>query len=166
MEALADNAYYSLRNWQILGQGLEICIFLWVGQQWGLSLWPWDLLYRYSIIWAMSPVLSALGIFEIGFMPELWSYLCFLHSCDDRHVPPCPAFIAWDEPSQTFCLGWPWTVILPISALQVARITGMSRCAWLWKSAFLTSSPAILITIKAGDSLFSMELRKSSALRI
>jgi hypothetical protein len=26
--------------------------------------------------------------------------------------------------SQTICLGWPWTMILPISVIQVARITG------------------------------------------
>jgi hypothetical protein len=28
--------------------------------------------------------------------------------------------------TQTICLGWPQTLILPISASQVARITGMS----------------------------------------
>jgi hypothetical protein len=27
--------------------------------------------------------------------------------------------------SQTICLGWPWPAILPISASQIARITGM-----------------------------------------
>jgi hypothetical protein len=30
-----------------------------------------------------------------------------------------------DGISWTICLGWPWTLILPISASQVARITGM-----------------------------------------
>jgi hypothetical protein len=29
--------------------------------------------------------------------------------------------------SQTIYLGWPWTVILPISASQVARTAGMSH---------------------------------------
>jgi hypothetical protein len=31
--------------------------------------------------------------------------------------------------SQTICLGWPGTVILPISASQITRITGMSHLA-------------------------------------
>jgi hypothetical protein len=34
---------------------------------------------------------------------------------------PCPA-IGWDGILQTLCLGWPWTMILPMSASQVARI--------------------------------------------
>jgi hypothetical protein len=28
----------------------------------------------------------------------------------------------------TFCPGWPWTVILPIS--RIARFTGFSKCTW------------------------------------
>jgi hypothetical protein len=35
--------------------------------------------------------------------------------------------------SWTVCLGWPWTMFLPISASQVAGITGMSY----WPPAFL-----------------------------
>jgi hypothetical protein len=31
-----------------------------------------------------------------------------------------------DGVSQTICLGWPRTVILPISVSQVSRLTGMS----------------------------------------
>jgi hypothetical protein len=30
----------------------------------------------------------------------------------------------------TICLGWLWTSILLISTSWVARITGMSHCAW------------------------------------
>jgi hypothetical protein len=34
-----------------------------------------------------------------------------------------------DIVSQTICLGWPWTVVLPISASQVAKMTDMNhRC--------------------------------------
>jgi hypothetical protein len=32
----------------------------------------------------------------------------------------------------TICPGWPWTVILPISTSQVARITGVSHCHSVW----------------------------------
>jgi hypothetical protein len=37
----------------------------------------------------------------------------------------CSGYLG-DGFSQTICLGWPWTTILPISASQVIRITGMS----------------------------------------
>jgi hypothetical protein len=39
--------------------------------------------------------------------------------------PFCPGYFG-DGVSQTICLGWPQTSILPISASQVARITGRS----------------------------------------
>jgi hypothetical protein len=38
---------------------------------------------------------------------------------------------------RTIFLGWPWTVILPISASRVVRITGVS--CWHWLLAFLIS---------------------------
>jgi hypothetical protein len=38
--------------------------------------------------------------------------------------------------SRAICLGWPWTMILPISVFQVARITGISH----WHSAHLIFS--------------------------
>jgi hypothetical protein len=31
---------------------------------------------------------------------------------------------------QTICLHWLWTTILPISASQVSRITGVGHHAW------------------------------------
>jgi hypothetical protein len=37
-------------------------------------------------------------------------------------MPPCSAFFCWDRVLGTFCLSWPGTGILPISASQV-RIT-------------------------------------------
>jgi hypothetical protein len=33
----------------------------------------------------------------------------------------------WDRVSETICLGWLWTMILPISASWVARIIGVSH---------------------------------------
>jgi hypothetical protein len=61
------------------------------------------------------------------------SHLCLGimdHSSVDRSVPLHPAFIGWHGASQTFCLGWPWTAVLLISASQVARVIGLSHHAW------------------------------------
>jgi hypothetical protein len=48
-------------------------------------------------------------------------------------APPvyCPGY-SGDEIWSAICLDCPWTIILLISASQVARITGMSHCAQLW----------------------------------
>jgi hypothetical protein len=40
-------------------------------------------------------------------------------------MPPCSA-IGWDGVSQMFCMCWPQTAILWISASQIAGMTGMS----------------------------------------
>jgi hypothetical protein len=40
-------------------------------------------------------------------------------------------WLFWRWLSWTICWGWLWTTILPISASQVARITGVSHRAWL-----------------------------------
>jgi hypothetical protein len=37
--------------------------------------------------------------------------------------------IDWNWVLLTFCLDWPWTAILPVSASWVARITVLSHCA-------------------------------------
>jgi hypothetical protein len=50
-------------------------------------------------------------------------------SWDDRWVPLHTA-IDWDGVLGTFCLGWPWTTILPISTSLVARIIDLSHHAW------------------------------------
>jgi hypothetical protein len=47
-----------------------------------------------------------------------------------RHLSK-PFFIAPGGASGLFAWDWPWAMILPVSGSQVARITGMSRCAWL-----------------------------------
>jgi hypothetical protein len=39
-----------------------------------------------------------------------------------------------------FCQGWPWSTILPISASQVARITGLNHLVWLGLFIFETGS--------------------------
>jgi hypothetical protein len=52
-------------------------------------------------------------------------------------IRPCTQLLVeiW---SQTFCLDWPQTVILLISASQVARITGMNYW-WLAEKVFFRS---------------------------
>jgi hypothetical protein len=54
------------------------------------------------------------------FLPGSWYY---------RHVSSHPAtqLICWEKALLTFCLDWPQTMILQISASQVAGITGMSH---------------------------------------
>jgi hypothetical protein len=53
--------------------------------------------------------------------------------------PFCSGYFE-DGVLQSINLGWPWTAILPISASQVARITGRRhKCpaaAWIFKSLF------------------------------
>jgi hypothetical protein len=49
------------------------------------------------------------------------SYLCFLCSSDDRHVPLCPA-MGWDGALPAFCLGLLWTSILLIHHAQLTTL--------------------------------------------
>jgi hypothetical protein len=53
-------------------------------------------------------------------------------------VHHCAQLLVKMGASKSFCLDWLWTVILPISAFQVVRITGLScraglkSCYWLF----------------------------------
>jgi hypothetical protein len=60
------------------------------------------------------------------------SYLYFPCNWHDRCEPQFPTFIGWDRVLRTFCLGWPQTVILLISASQVTRIISVNHCTWLF----------------------------------
>jgi hypothetical protein len=51
-------------------------------------------------------------------------------SWDDRSTPSHPAIYWLRWFSLTFCLGWSWTVILPIWASLRAGITDVSHGAW------------------------------------
>jgi hypothetical protein len=51
------------------------------------------------------------------------SYLCFLCSWNDRHMPPCPTFIYYyclrQGVSQMFWLGWPQTTSRAVPSLHL-----------------------------------------------
>jgi hypothetical protein len=96
------------------------------------------LLDRHSTAWDTPPFLFALVILETGshFLPRpAWTMILPFYTYDchwnDRLMPPCLAFFSdWDGGlTNYFCLHCPGKVILPISASQVARITGVSHGA-------------------------------------
>jgi hypothetical protein len=97
------------------------------------------LLGRHSASWAIPPILFALVAFEIGFcfLPgSAWTliflFYVFLHSWDDRYMPPYPAFsVEMGICVLFFCLSWLGTMILSVLASQVARITDVNYCTWL-----------------------------------
>jgi hypothetical protein len=91
-----------------------------------------------GIAWWFTPVVPATqeaeisGIFFLFWLD--WGLKSGLHPCESRHstalaTPPVhfPLVILEMGVSQTSCLDWPQTEILPISASQEARITGMSH---------------------------------------
>jgi hypothetical protein len=77
-----------------------------------------------------------------------WSFcLCLLHSCDYKYTLPLSALLVelvGGGVSLTFCPGWSWTVVLPISTSQVTGVTGMSHNTWLM---FSTSSIRFLLFV-------------------
>jgi hypothetical protein len=69
--------------------------------------------------------------------------LCSWH---DKHVP-CAQLL------QTFCLRWPQTIILPISASCTARITGVSHYAWSQNMCFISQTKSITQDFKICQQL-------------
>jgi hypothetical protein len=89
----------------------------------GIELMSLYSLGTYFTIWAIPSVFLERGL---CFLPGLqFSYVC-LHLCVITEVWHHFWLIDWDWVLLNFCLGSPWTLILPISVSQVARITGMS----------------------------------------
>jgi hypothetical protein len=102
----------------------------------GFELKALYLLSRYSITWARSPALLALVIFPADSHTFSWAGL-------DLNLPVCAScivgvigmnhhtrVIGWDGFPLTFCLGWPWTTILLISASWVDRFKDVSHHIW------------------------------------
>jgi hypothetical protein len=57
-------------------------------------------------------------------------------------TPPCPA-IGWDGVAQTFYPSWPLTSIFPVSASQVAMITGLRHSTQLLNILTICSPTAL-----------------------
>jgi hypothetical protein len=76
-----------------------------------------------------TPISVEMGSYKLFAQASLepWSSCSQLFVWDDRCVSPLCPVIGWDWVLKTICSGWPQTVILPISASQVARITGLSH---------------------------------------
>jgi hypothetical protein len=63
--------------------------------------------------------------FLFGRTRVLTHVLHFLYHLSHTSTPFCSGYFG-DGSSWTICLGWPWTVTLPISTFQIPRITTMS----------------------------------------
>jgi hypothetical protein len=103
------------------------------------------LLNRHTTIWATPLALFPLVIFEIGYHIFPWADLNHVlltytsHRVmvllwdpvwDYKNAPPYSASVVDMRPC-LFCLDWPQTVMLWISASQVAKIIGVNYYAWL-----------------------------------
>jgi hypothetical protein len=92
----------------------------------------------YHLNYTTHPVLLSL-FFKSGLtlylgQPGSWaSYLCFLCSllCRDDGHNHRTWLMDWDGVLWNFCLAWPWTVILLISASWIAEISGVCHCDWV-----------------------------------
>jgi hypothetical protein len=71
--------------------------------------------------------LLALVCFSYFSSLRWWSSLLHLVGITDPHHNTW--FISWDGVFLIFCPSWPWAVILPIPASQVAGITDVNHCA-------------------------------------
>jgi hypothetical protein len=116
--------------------------FFFFGQYWGLNSGLGSIGRHYTA-WTRLSALFALLIFKTAshfLTRQAWTTILLFFashdSLDDRHMPLRLAFSCWYVVSQTVCPGCAWTTILPISASQVDRITGLSHCPalpfWLW----------------------------------
>jgi hypothetical protein len=98
----------------------------------GFELRTLHLWRKHCITWATSPALPALVIFQIGSwfsdssLKPRSSFLCLLHSWDDRHELHAQLLLI-EMGSHSFCLGYSWTTIA-ICTSWVARITGLRPC--------------------------------------
>jgi hypothetical protein len=97
----------------------------------GPGVWTQDLWLGRKVLFPLSHAISYFCNWVSNVCPGqsgLWSsYWLFLHSWDHG----CPTFIDWNRVLRTFSLGRPQNMIFPISASQIAGITGISYCAQL-----------------------------------
>jgi hypothetical protein len=109
----------------------------WFGLVWFQWHWVWTqtlILVQVLLRHPFSPFGFNLEIVLLFALASLDSGLLFVLPCGAGMTGQChqaqPLFemgISW-----TFYLSWTQTAVLPISASQVARITGVSQCTWPW----------------------------------
>jgi hypothetical protein len=72
-------------------------------------------------------VFGGIGVWIQGFTLVKQALYCLSHTSS----PFCHSYFGDGGVSWTICPGWPWTVILLLSASQVARITDLATSVWL-----------------------------------
>jgi hypothetical protein len=102
-----------------------------------------------SGVWTQGLMLARQVIYNLSHSPSLFCSLdhdpplfASPHSWNDRHELLHPV-IVWGGVWKTFCSSW--ASILPVSASQVARIIGLSHCAWTTLNFKLWSFPGLVM---------------------
>jgi hypothetical protein len=153
--SISDLAFRLKTYWRLLKHSKTKWAFIWLSLQRGIILISSHFqITAFSVVvdgclgldsWSCAPrqVLNhlshvpspfALVIFRIGslvFPQASWGCrsfcLCFPGNRDDWHVPSHLVYLLRWGVYLTFCPGWPWNAVLPISASWVAGITGMTN---------------------------------------
>jgi hypothetical protein len=90
------------------------------------NLLPWLPSWNRSQVLTLLGFFCGTGVWTQDFVLAKPGLYCLSHTSS----PICSGYF-WDGGSrELFCLSWPQTMILSISAFQVPRITGMSHSAW------------------------------------
>jgi hypothetical protein len=97
---------------------------------WDLNSWPhtcWAVSLSYKphpqSFFALGYFSHRVLLFAVTDLQQHSFYLCLLHNWDDRHSQH--VLLRW---GLTFCLGWPQTLVLPISISGEDGITDMNPC--------------------------------------
>jgi hypothetical protein len=146
-------------------------------QYWGLN-WgpciPRQTLCTWATLQPFTTFNYLLGL-DLTFVPSQPgpSYLCFLHSWDERCAPPCPA-TSWDRVSLTFCWVWPRSTILQIFSAPLSSWDFRHKrpCLVSWWTfcciglsvfcsiGLFVCSMLMLLCFAYGSSIVSLEMRE------
>jgi hypothetical protein len=95
------------------------------------SYWPLhlDIFYYEELVQVSYPLFQLIFFFLVGLGLNSGLHTCKVGALMlETHIQYILLWLFWRwGVSQTTCPGWPWTLILLISASQVARITGVSH---------------------------------------
>jgi hypothetical protein len=107
----------------------------WQTQAWlyipvvGFELRASHLLSRHSTTWATPPALLCIECFQDRLLQSICPRLALILLITASWAARTTGARTGTQLLWTFCLGWPWTVILLIVS-QVSRMTGVSHYAW------------------------------------